>query len=76
MLFYDFAVGNKIYKLILNTRNIVTLEKSLGCNPMLIFGTGDNVPTVTTMVNILYASLQQYEHGITLNDAFDILIIG
>ena len=72
MLYVDFEAGNKAYKLRLNTRNTVVLEKVLECNPLAIFGTGDTIPTVTTMVNILFASLQQYEHGITLNDAYDI----
>ena len=72
MLYTDFSAGNKDYKLRLNTRNIVMLEKQLGCNPLSIFGDGDTVPTVTTMVTIFHASLQQYQHGISINDAFDI----
>ena len=72
MLYVDFEAGNKAYKLRLNTRNTVMLEKALGCNPLGIFGDGDTLPTITVMVNILYASLQQYHHGISLNDAFDI----
>lgn len=72
MNYIDFEVGNKTYKLRLNTRNIVVLEKQLGCNPLGIFGNGDTVPTITVMVSILHAALQQYNHGITLNDAYDI----
>lgn len=72
MLYFDFETGNKAYKLRLNTRNTVALEKALGCNPLSIFGAGDTIPTITTMVTILHASLQQYHHGITMNDAFDI----
>ena len=72
MLYFDFEAGNKAYKLRLNTRNTVMLEKTLGCNPLSIFGDGETIPTVTTMVSILFASLQQYHHGISLNDAYDI----
>jgi hypothetical protein len=72
MLYFDFEAGNKAYKLRLNVRNTVMLEKALGCNPLAIFGNGDTLPTITTMVNILFASLQQYHHGITINDAYDI----
>jgi hypothetical protein len=50
----------------------VQLEKQLGCSPLAIFGDGDTIPTTTTMVFILHASMQQYNHGITLNDAYDI----
>ena len=73
MNYIDFTAGNKDYKLRLNTRNTVMLEKQLECNPLRIFGdNNDTIPTVTTMVAILHASLQQYNHGITLNDAYDI----
>ena len=72
MNYLDFTAGNKDYKLRLNTRNIVALEKQLGANPLSIFGGGDKLPTITQMVNILYASLQQLNHGISLNDAYDI----
>ncbi len=72
MMYYDFEVGNKVYKLRLNTRNTIALEKALGCNPLALFGDGDTLPTVSQMVNVLWASLQAYEHGISLNDTYDI----
>jgi hypothetical protein len=72
-MYYEFSAGNKEYKLRLNTRNIVALEKQLGCNPVMIFGAdGETMPTVSAMVVILHASLQTYHHGITLNDAYEI----
>ena len=72
MMYVDFTAGNKDYKLRLNTRNVVALERSLGCNPLSVFGDGDTLPTVTVMVTVLHASLQQLNHGVSLNDAFDI----
>lgn len=72
MNYIEFSAGNRDYKLRLNTRNTVLLERQLGCNPLSIFGDGDTIPTVTVMVAILHASMQQYEHGISLNDAYDI----
>ena len=72
MMYVDFEAGNKAYKLRLNTRSIVSLEKQLGCNPIAIFGDGTTLPTVESMVNVLYAALQPLNHGITLNDAYDI----
>ena len=72
MNYIDFTAGNKDYKLRLNTLNTILLEKQLGCNPLSIFGDGETIPTITTMVAILHASLQQYNHGISLNDAYDI----
>ena len=72
MNYIDFEAGNKQYKLRLNIRNTVALEKQLGMNPLSIFGTGETLPTITQMVQILHASLQQYNHGISFIDAGDI----
>lgn len=71
MLYVDFRAGQKDYKLRLSTRNTVLLEKQLGCNPIMIFE-GEKLPTVTAMVNVLYASLLQYNHGLGLEDAYTI----
>lgn len=72
-MYYDFKAGNNEYKLRLNTRNTIALEKQLGCNPIMIFGAdGESIPTVSAMVVILHASLQAYEHGINLEKAYDI----
>lgn len=72
MLYIDFEADKKVYKLRLTTREIVSLEKRLGCNPLMIFGSGDKVPSITDMVAILHASLQPYHHGITYEAALDI----
>ena len=72
MLYTEFNTNNKEYKLRLRTRDIIALEKQLGSNPISIFGKGDTIPSITTMVLILHAALQSYQHGITLDDAYDI----
>lgn len=72
MMYFDFEAGNKAYKLRLNTRNIVALEKQLGCNPLSIFGDGSTLPTVSAMVTILFHSLQSFHHGLGVNEAYDI----
>ena len=72
MLYVDFNAGGKDYRLRLTTRDIVSLEKRIGCNPLAIFGDGDTLPTITIMVFILHASLQTYEHGLTLDDAYKV----
>ena len=71
MLYVDFN-ADKDYKLRLNTRGVIQLEKQLGCNPLAIFGNGDTIPTITTMVAILHASLQAFHHGISVDDAYNI----
>lgn len=72
MMYKDFTAGNKEYKLRLSIRNTVALEKQLGCNPLMIFGNGDRMPTITEMAIILHYALQQYQHGISLTDSQDI----
>lgn len=72
MMYVDFNAGNKSYKLRLTTRNVVALEKQIGKGVLSIFGNGDQVPALTEMVVVLWASLQAYEHGISLNDTYDI----
>ena len=72
MMYVEFSAGGNAYKLRLNTRNVVTLEKHLGCNPIAVFGDGSTLPTITTMVTILWCSMQQYQHNITLDKAYDI----
>lgn len=72
MMYVDFSAGNKDYKLRLNTRGVITLEKALGTNPLSIFGNGNQLPTITSIVAVLHASLQAYHHGISLDDAYDI----
>ena len=72
MNYTEFTAGNKEYKLRLNTRDVIALEKKIGCNPLSIFGDGDTIPTITVMVAVLHASLTQYQHGVKLEDAYTI----
>lgn len=72
MMYIDFNAGNQQYKLRLSIRATVALEKQLGVNPLMIFGDGEQIPTITTMVNILHASMQQFHHSISLADAYNI----
>lgn len=72
MVYVDFNAGNQQYKLRLSIRATVALEKQLGVNPLMIFGDGEQIPTITTMVSILHASLQQFHHSIGLNEAYNI----
>lgn len=71
-MYFDFEAGNKAYKLRLTTKGVMALESKIGCNPMMIFGNGNRIPTVTEMIHILHNSLTALNHGITLNDAMNI----
>ena len=69
MMYFDFEAGNKAYKLRLTTRSIMALEAKIGCNPMMVFGSGNRIPTITEMVHILHNSLTHFNHGITFDGA-------
>lgn len=74
MLYLDFKVNETDYKLRLNTRAIVALEKNLGKNPLSIFVEAEkgNLPQITEMVTILHAALQPYHNNINLNKTYDL----
>ena len=72
MNYISFEAGNETYKLRLNTRAVIELEKKLGCNPLSIFGKGDTIPTITIMVYVLHAALQPLQHNLKLENAYDI----
>lgn len=73
MLYVDFEAGGNAYQLRLNTRNTVALERLLGRNPvMAIFGSGEELPTVTSMVQVLHMALQERHHGMSLEKTYDI----
>ena len=73
MLYANFTVGERDYKLALNTRSMMDLEKKIGCNPLAIFGEeGTTIPTITTMIAILTASLQKFEHGFSETQATEL----
>lgn len=74
-MYTDFNAGNKDYKLKLSVGSIIALEKRLCKNPVAIFGFDENnpvIPTITDMIAILWASLQDMQHGVSYSDAQDI----
>ena len=75
MLYTTVNVGNKEYKCRLNAKACVDLEKRLGTNPLNIFaaiGSTNEVPKMEDMITIFHASLQCYEHSISIDDTYAI----
>lgn len=72
MNYIDFETSKGCYKLRLNTRSTITLEKLLGGNPLKVFATENEVPTVETMVNILYCALLAYQPDIKKESVYDV----
>lgn len=75
MNYTELQIGEKTYKLRLPIRAIVNLEKQLGANPIDTFYNIEQgkLPKLTDMAIILQNALNTYQHGITLNDTFDII---
>lgn len=76
MTYHIFTVDNNEYKLRLNTRNIVALEKDLGKNPLYVFVDEETkkpiAPTTEESVSILYHSLKALQPEMTLDDAYEL----
>ena len=74
MNYVEFETGNDVYKLRLNTRNVIKLEKLLGGSPLKLF-TGmseTEMPTVESMVNVLYCALLANQDKVTIDKAYNI----
>lgn len=75
MLYTTFNVKDKEYKLRLNAKACVDLEKKLGTNPINVFmkiAETNNLPQMSDIITIFHATLQPFQHTISLNDAYDI----
>ena len=73
-MYTEFVAGDRTYKLRLTTQGIIALEKSLGCNPLQMFmGIDEDIlPKVSDMMIVLHQMLQPYEHGLKMNDVYEI----
>lgn len=74
MNYINFSAGGNEYKLAMNTRMMVELEKKIGGNPLnlLVAAQDDNIPEIGAMVAVLWASMQKYNHGVKFDDCYDI----
>ena len=74
MNYITLTIGDTEYKLRINTRGCVALEKALGYNPIQMFMDLDNdkLPKLTDMIVIFHAMLQALQHGLTLDKVYDI----
>lgn len=78
MLYTTMTIKDRDYKLRLNAKACVDLEKKLGTNPLNIFvnmfGENDkvNLPSIGDIITILHASLQAYEHGMSIDKVYEL----
>lgn len=76
MLYKSIEIGGKEYKCVLNASSAVMAERKLGKNPLNIVidmaNNTDQMPSLETLLVIFHASLQKYNHGISMDDVYDI----
>ena len=70
----ELKVGEKTLKLGMKTRQVVALEKALGRSPLNILMEAQEgaLPSINDMLVILWAALQQYEHGYNMEAVYDL----
>jgi hypothetical protein len=70
----ELKIGEKTLKLGMKTRQVVALEKALGKSPLNILMDAQEgaLPPVNDMLIILWAALQQYEHGYNMEAVYDL----
>ena len=69
MLYTEWNVDNKTYKLRLTTMGVIALEDKLGKNPADIFLalSDGQLPKIRDVVSIIHQSLQACHNGFTLD---------
>ena len=75
MMYYEVNIGDNAYKLRLNTRGCVEVEKRLGKNPLSIFANVNegNLPAISDLAVIFQAALKPYHREINEEKAFDLI---
>lgn len=70
----EITIKNEIYKLRLNTRASVALEKALGRSPLAVFMEMDEgeMPKLQEMLIIFHACLQPMNHNMNLDKVYDL----
>lgn len=74
MLYTEFKVGEQEFKLRIDARATVALEKKLGRSPLDVFMDAQNgsLPKLEGVIAILHASLQKYQNGFTEEKVYDL----
>ena len=71
-----WQVGEKELKLRLTTRQAVAVEEKLGVNLLKVFMPRKDedfpLPPLKVMLVVIHGALQQFEHGVSLDDVYDL----
>lgn len=69
--FAYWEVGKERLQLKLITPEIIELEKKFRKNLISLIGDEDNIPPLTTMLQIIHAAATPWKHGIKLKDVMN-----
>ena len=74
-MYTNFKVGEKNYKLRLGIQQIIDLEKSLGHSLIeeLNKFSNNSLPSTEFLANVIFYSMQKYQHKIKINDVYSII---
>ena len=74
MLYTELQIGEEIFKLRLNTKNSLMLERALGYNPISLLMDIDKgkMPKLADILIILHAMLQTYQHGYNMEKVYEL----
>lgn len=74
MMYTELTIGGDSYKLRLNTRASIALEKALGYNPITMLMDVDKgqMPKLADILIMLHSMLQTYHHGYNMDKVYDL----
>lgn len=74
MLYTELKVGEEIFKLRLNTKNSIMLERALGYNPITLFMDIEKgkMPKLNDILIIFHSMLQTYQHGMSMDKVYEV----
>lgn len=72
--FCEWTVDGQTYRLKLKTSDVVALEQRLkkSCLDLLDVQSGMGVPSLTTMLTIVYYAMKSWQHGIKETDVMNL----
>lgn len=66
--FAHWRIGNKTYDLKLRVSDQLELEKKFRKNLISLMGDEDNIPPITTMLQVIHSAIEPWQHGLKLRD--------
>lgn len=69
--FAHWTIGDKTYNLKLRVTDQLELEKKFRKNIISLMGDEDNIPPLTTMLQVIHAAADPWQHGLKLRNIHD-----